>query len=160
MNSTNNFSSMGDDFDNLVYTIACFHPGCIKFCDPQSQIRVSGRQIAGRQATVTQTSDNSQTGIRKLMTAGEVAQALNIRKSGAYQLMQWGEIPTVHISKAVRVRPEDLDAFIETHRSKLKAYYWDEVLRHSRKDIFIEKFFIPPQAGWMIVVFWRKINAM
>ena len=91
----------------------------------------------------------------------EVDAALSISKSAAYQLLQRGDIPTGQIGdKAVRVKPEDLEAFIETHRSKQKAYYWDEVLRHSRKDIFIGKFFIPPQASWMIVVFWRKINAM
>jgi hypothetical protein len=41
INSTYIFISKGDDFDNLILSIASFPPACIKFSDPLSQIRAS-----------------------------------------------------------------------------------------------------------------------
>jgi excisionase family DNA binding protein len=49
----------------------------------------------------------------KLMKAIDVAKRLNICRSLVYQLMQRGEIPTVRINSAVRVRPGDLEAYIQ-----------------------------------------------
>lgn len=49
---------------------------------------------------------------RKLLRAVEVAEILSISRAFAYQLMQRGEIRTVVIGSARRVRPEDLDEFI------------------------------------------------
>ncbi|TDA67626.1 MAG: DNA-binding protein [Chloroflexi bacterium] len=37
---------------------------------------------------------------------------LRINKSGAYRLMQTGEIPVVRIGKVVRVREEDIESFV------------------------------------------------
>jgi excisionase family DNA binding protein len=50
----------------------------------------------------------------KLLTAGEVADVLNISRAFAYQLMKRGKIRAVFIEGARRVRPEDLRAYIET----------------------------------------------
>jgi excisionase family DNA binding protein len=47
-----------------------------------------------------------------LLKAEQVAQILNISLSLAYRLMQNGEIPTVSIGRSKRVRPDDLDGFI------------------------------------------------
>ena len=49
----------------------------------------------------------------ELLRADQVAEMLNIGLSKAYQLMQTGEIPTVRIDHSVRVRPCDLDEYIE-----------------------------------------------
>jgi excisionase family DNA binding protein len=49
----------------------------------------------------------------KLLKAIDVAKRLNICRSLAYKLMQRGEIPTVRINSAVRVRPGDLEAYIQ-----------------------------------------------
>ena len=49
----------------------------------------------------------------KLLTAGEVAEILSVSKSFAYQLMRTGEIPTVRLGRSVRVRPKDLDRYID-----------------------------------------------
>ena len=49
----------------------------------------------------------------QLLTATEVAQKLRLGTSTVYQLMQRGELPTVRIGRSVRVRLEDLHAFIE-----------------------------------------------
>jgi len=86
-------------------------------------LALSEKQVADKEPATKHTSDKPQPGIRKLLTPAEVAAALSTSKSAAYQLLQRGDIPSVHIGKAVRVRPGDLDAFIETHRSQLKAYY-------------------------------------
>ena len=51
----------------------------------------------------------------RLLRASEVAQILNVSKAFAYRLMQQGRIRSVIIEKAVRVRPEDLQTFIEQH---------------------------------------------
>ena len=48
-----------------------------------------------------------------LLKAEQVADILNIGLSKAYQLMQSGDIPTVRINRSVRVRPCDLDEYIQ-----------------------------------------------
>jgi excisionase family DNA binding protein len=55
---------------------------------------------------------NLVTGYR-LLKAGEVAACLNVSRSFAYHLIQTGELPTVRLGKACRVRPQDLEAYIE-----------------------------------------------
>ncbi len=54
----------------------------------------------------------------RLLKAVEVARILNVSRALAYQLMQKGVIPTVKIQGARRVRPEDLQRFIEDSISK------------------------------------------
>jgi excisionase family DNA binding protein len=51
----------------------------------------------------------------KLLRATEVAQILDISRSMAYRLIQTGEISSVHIGVARRVRPEDLQRYIEAN---------------------------------------------
>ncbi|MGD8457497.1 MAG: helix-turn-helix domain-containing protein [Anaerolineales bacterium] len=48
----------------------------------------------------------------KLLKASEVAEIPNISRSLAYQLMNRGDIRTVNIGTARRVRPKDLEAYI------------------------------------------------
>lgn len=50
-----------------------------------------------------------------LLKAEEVAKMLNISRSFAYQLLQTNEIPVVRMGKACRVRPQDLQAYIENN---------------------------------------------
>ncbi len=47
-----------------------------------------------------------------LLKGDDVARILNVSRSFAFQLMQRGEIPTVRLGRAVRVRPSDLERFI------------------------------------------------
>jgi excisionase family DNA binding protein len=51
--------------------------------------------------------------IGKLLKADEVAELLSVSRSFAYALMQSGQLPTVHLGRSVRVRPEDLEEFIQ-----------------------------------------------
>lgn len=51
----------------------------------------------------------------RLLKATEVAKILNISRALAYQMMRLGEIRTVSIRTSVRVRPEDLQAFIQSN---------------------------------------------
>ena len=51
-----------------------------------------------------------------LLKGNDVARVLNISRAFAYQLMRQGEIPTVVIGNAVRVRKEDLLAYIYCNR--------------------------------------------
>ena len=51
-----------------------------------------------------------------LLKGNDVARMLNISRAFAYQLMRHGEIPTVRIGNAVRVRKEDLLAYIDHNR--------------------------------------------
>lgn len=48
-----------------------------------------------------------------LLTAQDIARILQISKSMAYHLLQTGQIRTVKIGRTVRVRPADLDHFIQ-----------------------------------------------
>jgi excisionase family DNA binding protein len=49
----------------------------------------------------------------RLLKPSDVARLLNISRSFAYHLLQTGAIPTVRLGKACRVRPQDLQVFIE-----------------------------------------------
>lgn len=50
-----------------------------------------------------------------LLKGGDVARILGVSRSFAYSLMQRGDIPTVRVGNAIRVRPDDLVRFIEQH---------------------------------------------
>jgi excisionase family DNA binding protein len=50
--------------------------------------------------------------MKVLLTADQVAEILNISVSKAYAMMASGEIPTIKIGRCVRVREEDLEAYI------------------------------------------------
>ena len=49
----------------------------------------------------------------KLLKAEDVAELLSVSRSFAYALMNSGQLPTVQLGRAVRVRPEDLEKFIQ-----------------------------------------------
>ena len=50
--------------------------------------------------------------IPQLLQAADVAQALKVSKGCVYQLIRTGELPAVKFGKSVRVRLQDLEAFI------------------------------------------------
>jgi excisionase family DNA binding protein len=53
-----------------------------------------------------------------LLKSEEVARKLHVSRSFAYLLMKRGDIPTVRIGTAVRVRPEDLEQYIQEKASQ------------------------------------------
>ena len=54
--------------------------------------------------------------IERLMTAGEVAEVLNLSRSKVYRMMRLKDIPTITIGKNVRVSFEDLQNYIIRNR--------------------------------------------
>lgn len=58
-------------------------------------------------------TNNQLPNIERLLRATDVAEVLNVSPAFAYQLMQKGQIPSVRIGGARRVRLEDLTRFIE-----------------------------------------------
>ncbi len=48
-----------------------------------------------------------------LLKPEDVASTLSLAKSTVYKLLQVGDIPSIKIGRSVRVRPTDLDDFIE-----------------------------------------------
>ena len=66
---------------------------------------------------------NSILRVNTLLKAKDVAEILQISRAMAYNLMQRGEIPTVRIGKARRVRPEDLIKYIESNTFKMNQYF-------------------------------------
>jgi excisionase family DNA binding protein len=59
----------------------------------------------------------------KLLRADEVSEILSVSLAFAYRLIQNGEIPSVRMGSAVRVRPEDLTAYIEANlRNKFPEF--------------------------------------
>jgi excisionase family DNA binding protein len=50
--------------------------------------------------------------IVRLLNADQVAEILNVSRSHAYSLIQSGQIPSIRLGRAVRVRPQDLERFI------------------------------------------------
>ena len=61
----------------------------------------------------------------RLLKSVEVAEILNISKAYAYRLMADGHIPTIRFGRSVRVRPEDLDAFIENNASVSNTFVYE-----------------------------------
>lgn len=53
--------------------------------------------------------------IPKLLTVHDVATILNVSRSHAYVLMQSGQIPAVRLGRSVRVRPKDLEEYIQAN---------------------------------------------
>jgi len=51
-----------------------------------------------------------------LLTASEVARILGLGTSTIYQLIRQGALASVRFGRAVRVLPDDLQAFIEANR--------------------------------------------
>ena len=54
-----------------------------------------------------------------LLKVAEVAQILNISKSLAYRLIQSGDLPSIRLGRSVRVRPADLEQFIQSNLSEI-----------------------------------------
>ena len=61
-------------------------------------------------------SDMNQAFPEALLTGNDVARVLNVSRAFAYQLMQRGEIPTVHLGRSRRVIPADLERYISQNR--------------------------------------------
>ena len=53
-----------------------------------------------------------------LLKPSDAAKMLNISRSLVYQLIRSGEIPVVRINSTVRIKPSDLNNFIEQRQSK------------------------------------------
>ena len=53
-----------------------------------------------------------------LLRATDIAKRLNISRSQAFALMRSGDIRTFRFGRSVRVRSEDLEAFIEANLSE------------------------------------------
>ena len=56
--------------------------------------------------------------LEELLKWEDVARILNISRSFAYLLMKRGEIPSVRLGRSIRVRPSDLDLYIEKNTSR------------------------------------------
>ncbi len=52
--------------------------------------------------------------LSRLLKAQDVAAALNVGLSTVYQLVERGELSSIRIGRSVRIRPEDLEKFIES----------------------------------------------
>lgn len=71
-------------------------------------------------------------------TAPEIAILFKISRALAYRLISQGHIPSVHMGKAVRVRSEDLDKFIQNNMSdqSLSVPVSDlSILNQSKKNL-------------------------
>ena len=51
--------------------------------------------------------------IERLLTVDQAAKLLNISRAKLYQMIQCEEFPAVRMGSAVRVRPQDLQQFID-----------------------------------------------
>jgi excisionase family DNA binding protein len=53
----------------------------------------------------------------KLLTVPEVAEILQVSPSTVYRRIKSGELPCIKLGhRQVRIKPEDLEAYIEAHR--------------------------------------------
>ena len=63
-----------------------------------------------------------QRGWNKMLTAKEVAKELNISLGLAYRIIQSGELASVRIATAIRVKKSDLEEYIESRRNKVVGF--------------------------------------
>jgi excisionase family DNA binding protein len=56
----------------------------------------------------------------KLLKPMDVASRLNISRSFAYMLLETQQLPTVRIGRTMRVRAQDLEAYIEANLVQIK----------------------------------------
>jgi excisionase family DNA binding protein len=66
----------------------------------------------------------------RLLKSDEVAETLQISRSMAYALMKRGDIPTVRIGTSVRVRPEDLEKYIQNNVAQNNAFAATKLREH------------------------------
>ena len=59
--------------------------------------------------------------LTRLLNAQDVAAALNMGLSTIYQLVERGELASIRIGRSVRIRPEDLEKFIESKAQRQAA---------------------------------------
>ena len=72
----------------------------------------------------------------KLLKARDVAETLKISKSMAYKLIRTGDIPSVHIGSSRRVRPSDLQGYINSHVKNTKSTADPEVSKdHDQLEV-------------------------
>lgn len=69
--------------------------------------------------TITPAS-NGASGLR-LLTAQDAAAMLQVHEATVYRMMQQGEIPCVKFGRSRRIRPQDLDAFIQSNLVTTRA---------------------------------------
>ena len=69
-------------------------------------------------------NNNSQSGLEKLLNVADVGEILNVSKAFVYKLVGTGELRSVKIGTAIRVRGVDLDNYILhcLSQSKLGEY--------------------------------------
>ena len=69
-------------------------------------------------------NNNSQSGLEKLLNVADVGEILNVSKAFVYKLVGTGELRSVKIGTAIRVRGVDLDNYILhcLSQSKLEEY--------------------------------------
>jgi putative molybdopterin biosynthesis protein len=58
----------------------------------------------------------------RLLTGKDVAHLLKISSSQAYKIMRRGELPAVHIGRSIRVKPEDLETYIDRNTTSYGGF--------------------------------------
>lgn len=64
--------------------------------------------------------------LNKLLKGTDVAQILGISKALSYRLMAQGQISSVRFGRTVRVKPEDLEIFIQRNTTNPLVQIGDE----------------------------------
>ena len=59
--------------------------------------------------------------LSRLLNAQDVAAALKMGLSTVYMLVERGELPSIRIGRSVRIRPEDLEEFIDSKAQRQAA---------------------------------------
>ena len=87
---------------------------CHRPCSHRTYLKVEGRFRHARPDALAITEDDMD---KLLLTPTEAAHALGIGRSKVYELMQTGQLASVHIGACRRVPAEALTAFLEQLRT-------------------------------------------
>ena len=52
-------------------------------------------------------------GAARFLTVAEVAHALRVSNMTVYRLINAGELPSARVGRSYRIRPEDVDAYLQ-----------------------------------------------
>jgi excisionase family DNA binding protein len=61
-------------------------------------------------------SERSDSRVLELLSIPEVCDALGMGKSWTYRRLKSGEIPSIKLGTAIKVKQEDLEEYLESHR--------------------------------------------
>jgi excisionase family DNA binding protein len=90
------------------------HAAMLEPPEPQFVQYEEGKELADQKVSIA--PDNNQ-GVRSLLSVEEVSEMIGMGKSWVYQHIRSGEIPSMKLGGAIKVKREELEEYVEAQRA-------------------------------------------